>query len=482
MLVPLRRAVDLLVQSRLRMPTEELKANLLSGQHVLYSRLIAAYLKTHQPAKALEALLEAKGGVWADLAAPAMNPVPDQDWLQARAAVQTWQEEVRDAEEPAYQEYCAQRLSEAETEFTRVSRQQIRLRDPYPLPEMDAIREALPNNHALIEYSMLEDYVHAWVLTSHTPPHHIRVGKTAHIAQTMRRLSLLLQVMRRQPSQEQRQEVASGQQQAVNALLAQLYSLLIAPLAEQLPGTETLVIAPDAALFEVPWAALRGTDGAIIDQYPVFLIPSGSILALPRPAAPCTSPLALGCADRPPLPSLPYVARELAELEHVIPSLRVINPASVNDLKGVTAPELLHIAAHGSVNASAPLLSRIELADGSLLLADVLYLNVYGTRLVSLSACETGTLPEQGGALLALAGAFLCAGACAVMASLWQVEDEATHLLMTSFYTAYQQGVPVTQALTRAQQLVRAAGYEHPYYWAAFQLLVRATVSYDDNV
>jgi CHAT domain-containing protein len=196
------------------------------------------------------------------------------------------------------------------------------------------------------------------------------------------------------------------------------------------------------------------------------------MLGFPAEKRTATGPaLALGAAGDPPLPA---VVHELQAIRQAVPWMQCINPAHVRDLATVDAPALLHIAAHGTTSADAPLLSALELADGPFLLADTLRLNLHGTHLVSLSACETGTLPNQGGMLLALAGAFLCAGAQAVLASLWPVEDEATQYLMAQVYAAIGQGTPLPHALAQAQQAVRAAGYDHPFYWAAFQVIMRS--------
>jgi len=84
-----------------------------------------------------------------------------------------------------------------------------------------------------------------------------------------------------------------------------------------------------------------------------------------------------------------------------------------------------------------------------------------------LSACETSVRPDHGDMALALAGAFLCAGAQAVLASLWAVSDAVTALLMEHFYAALAGGSRPAAALRQAQRQVRDA---HPLDWAAFQL------------
>jgi len=96
--------------------------------------------------------------------------------------------------------------------------------------------------------------------------------------------------------------------------------------------------------------------------------------------------------------------------------------------------------------------------------------------LVVLSACQTGlgNLRQAEGSV-GLQRAFLAKGARSVLVSLWSVDDRATRLLMERFYAHWLGGAsPVSkaEALRRAQgDLRRTAGYAHPRYWAAFQLV-----------
>lgn len=66
-------------------------------------------------------------------------------------------------------------------------------------------------------------------------------------------------------------------------------------------------------------------------------------------------------------------------------------------------------------------------------------------------------------------------GARSVLVSLWSVSDEATELLMRGFYRHWIEDADrpsKAEALRRAQEEVRATqGFEHPRYWAAFQLV-----------
>jgi CHAT domain-containing protein len=121
------------------------------------------------------------------------------------------------------------------------------------------------------------------------------------------------------------------------------------------------------------------------------------------------------------------------------------------------------------VRSGPYLFSSLALADGALTLRDAAALPLAGT-FVALSACETGlSRVAPGDELLGLLRGFLLAGAPAVMATLWTVDDAGTAGLMTDFYRGLVAGEPAAQALRRAQQALRAER-PHPYYWAPFVL------------
>lgn len=178
------------------------------------------------------------------------------------------------------------------------------------------------------------------------------------------------------------------------------------------------------------------------------------------------------------------------------------NRATEAALKNINAPRLLHIATHGfflentddlkaetkSQNRTAnaetenPLLrSGIALAganereggakdDGILTALEASGLNLWGTKLVVLSACDTGIGDVKNGeGVYGLRRAFLLAGTESLVMSLWAVRDYATRELMTDYYKNLKNGLGRGEALRQVKlTMMKKKGREHPFYWAGF--------------
>jgi CHAT domain-containing protein len=102
-------------------------------------------------------------------------------------------------------------------------------------------------------------------------------------------------------------------------------------------------------------------------------------------------------------------------------------------------------------------------------------MDLWGTELVVLSACDTGLgVVEPGQGIHGLRRAFVAAGAETVVTSLWQVDDDATRVLMESYYRHLRAGEGRSAALRDAMLGLRKT-HAHPYYWAPFISLGRDT-------
>jgi CHAT domain-containing protein len=114
--------------------------------------------------------------------------------------------------------------------------------------------------------------------------------------------------------------------------------------------------------------------------------------------------------------------------------------------------------------------------DGILTAMEVTGLDLTGTQLVVLSACETGLgETKRGEGVAGLRQAFRIAGARNVVMSLWNVPDQETVWLMDAFYSSYVAGKTPSAALKEARSAVRKRlverdGVDYPRYWGAFIL------------
>lgn len=104
-------------------------------------------------------------------------------------------------------------------------------------------------------------------------------------------------------------------------------------------------------------------------------------------------------------------------------------------------------------------------------------LDLRGTELVVLSACESGLGDIRlGEGVSGLRRAFRYAGARTVIMSLFQVDDQATQVLMGRFYEGLKMGLGKLEALRQAQLGVmrerrERTGSDQPFYWASFVLV-----------
>jgi CHAT domain-containing protein/Tfp pilus assembly protein PilF len=204
---------------------------------------------------------------------------------------------------------------------------------------------------------------------------------------------------------------------------------------------------------------------------------------------------------------LPGTADEARAIKSLFPEARVLNgqKATKSELLQLEAPRILHIATHGfflddpgapaasatspdatrAINATArvenPLLrSGLALTganltkgatdEGILTALEASNLNLWGTKLVTLSACDTGVGEVRNGeGIYGLRRAFFLAGAETLVMSLWPVSDAVTRQMMSAYYAGLKVRHGRGDALRDAQLAMLArTNRRHPFYWASF--------------
>ncbi|NEP24076.1 tetratricopeptide repeat protein [Moorena sp. SIO3I6] len=261
--------------------------------------------------------------------------------------------------------------------------------------------------------------------------------------------------------------------------LKNLHDWLIEPLQPHL-NTTNISIVPHSILHYLPFAALTDGKEYLSDNYALLSLPSASILRyLPDKGKSTTgSLLALGDPTIPGLSPLTYAQKEVETIAQLFKTKALVGEAATESALRSRAKQsgIIHLAVHGKYNLRNPLFSAIRLLkdtqhDGSLEVHEVYGLDLTSTtNLVVLSACQTkiGEL-SRGDEVVGLNRAFLYAGTPTIIASLWNVDDAATGLLMKQFYSHWQGGMNKAEALQQAQKDLRKT-YPHPYFWAAFSL------------
>jgi CHAT domain-containing protein/tetratricopeptide (TPR) repeat protein len=272
-----------------------------------------------------------------------------------------------------------------------------------------------------------------------------------------------------------------------------LHDLLIAPLARAglMDGAERLIIVPHGVLEQLPFAALhdRSTGRFLVEDHVIAYAPSAGAIPALREARGAASLDVAAVQSFAPFPvQLPGTRAEADMVRGAGRDGRVhLGPrATEAQLRRALAGNgVVHVASHGTLNARNPMFSRIELArgsgasadDGRLEVHEVLGLQV-NSPLVVLSGCETALAEDWTGNALRPAGiatlaqAFLQAGAGAVIATLWRIDDQGSAELVSRFYRLAAAGT-VADALAGAQrEMIQDPDprYASPYYWAGFVL------------
>jgi CHAT domain-containing protein/tetratricopeptide (TPR) repeat protein len=292
-----------------------------------------------------------------------------------------------------------------------------------------------------------------------------------------------------------------------------LDELVMRPIRQIVGNVRHLLLAPDGALNVVPFAALVDEQGSyLIENWRISYLSTGRDLVRPKDIEPRSSAVVIanpafgGSEDSAgdlgqhlePLAFTEEEGRQVAvALGGGEPWLQAA--ANKHALMQTQGPWVLHVATHGffldDVQAPTgtargffrtgsqqkpqnPLLrsglafagANLAGGDGILTSLEASSLDLWGTKLVVLSACDTGVGEiKNGEGIYGLRRAFALAGAESIVMSLWMVDDEGTRDLMKAYYTRLARGEGRADALRSAQlSLSHSAQYSDPWHWASF--------------
>ncbi|EPX55435.1 hypothetical protein D187_009046 [Cystobacter fuscus DSM 2262] len=317
-----------------------------------------------------------------------------------------------------------------------------------------------------------------------------------------------------------------------------LYKLAFRPLLPLLGNARRLFLSPDGQLGLVPFAALHDGRRFLVDSFDFTYLTSGRDL-IPRLLeewTPATSVTVLADPAFTPIPGsmppngpagqfwipLPGTRQEAEAIQRLIPRARLLlgTKATKEQLLHQRAPGVLHLATHGFFLSDEPareasravghfgalgegvlmrlppdplLRSGLVLADagaaapasssaaqarpygGWVTALELAGIDLWGTQLVILSACDTGRGDvRQGQGVYGLRRALILAGAETVVMSLWMVRDDTTSQIMEAYYRNLLEGQGRAVALRNAMRTLREK-HPHPHFWAPFIVLGRDT-------
>lgn len=400
-----------------------------------------------------------------------------------RARIEEWQLALQSAP-PREQARLSEDLRHAREQFASLLvRLKVSNAEYGTFPQIEplklkSVQAGLPSDTTLISYFVTPGTVHAWVVDRETLQY---VPLTLN-AEDLRQAVCWADGVGRQGGRGLRL-LGSGCGESASS--EKVYDQLFAPLAEKIRNPRLLLV-PHGVLHYIPFAALRNpaTGRYLLEDYTLLYAPSASALSFLRGKETPVEGRALVLGDpttsASDLTPLPAAQREATAVARALGTSPLLGPeAAESRLFGLAGQvDLLHIAAHGIFDPASPLFSRIALApgqgrDGNLEVHEILSeLDLTGVNLVVLAACSTAAgKRSEGDEIAGLTRAFLYAGSPGVISSLWDIDDEASALLMEELYRRLLAGASAAEALRQAQlTLLREPRHSDPYYWAAFSL------------
>lgn len=274
-----------------------------------------------------------------------------------------------------------------------------------------------------------------------------------------------------------------------------LYHAIFTPKIESLlkqNKTETIVFVLDGQLRNIPMAALynEADKKFLIENYSIAITP-GLELTDPKVLGDTKlSAIAFGYTQSGSkilpngqsyeYPALDFVTGEIDNIKKQLQTESIqdkdFTVSSFESILSSRAAPVVHLATHGQFSSNKD--ETFLLASDGFISIDTLSetlqknarLTATPLELLVMSACETASGDDR--AALGLAGVALRSGARSTVASLWPVDDQATSVLMDTFYQQIKGRASKAKALQQAQlALMKQEGLDHPYFWASFILI-----------
>ena len=262
-----------------------------------------------------------------------------------------------------------------------------------------------------------------------------------------------------------------------------LYQWLVQPMEADFEkrGINTLVVVSDQSLRTIPLSVLYDGKEFLVNKYAIATSP-GLKMTDPEPLNRDDLKVLISGLSEPVqgFPALRYVEGELEEIKDLYVGELLMNrdfiTSSISSALQDPEYSVAHIASH-SVFSGDVTKSYILTYDNRITVNQLSqYASLSRNRdkpieLLTLSACQTAAGDDR--AALGLAGVAIKSGARSALATLWEINDQASALLVTEFYRQLQnKHLSKAQALQQAQlKLMQNVRYRHPGYWSPFLLI-----------
>jgi len=314
--------------------------------------------------------------------------------------------------------------------------QQLSQIPPTELNRVPEYLQKLPQGHALLYPLILGDRLELILFIPNKPPIHRSVAiKETDITQLI---------------VDFKAELRDTSSLDVIEPATKLYNLLIKPIEADLTNTNTILYAPDGLLRYVPIAALYDGKQWLVEKYRVNNLIAYSLSDFtPKPQKPLRIFAgAFGGAENTTKfgqVGLPATVTEVQSISEALPDTTklVANDFSRKATESqMQNKNIVHLATHAEFNSGKPENSFLIFGNGDkVLLSEMKDLPMSNVDLIVLSACQTGVGKLGNGIeILGFGYQVQRAGAKAAIASLWQVSDEGTQVLMQAFYNDVKKG------------------------------------------
>jgi hypothetical protein len=246
-------------------------------------------------------------------------------------------------------------------------------------------------------------------------------------------------------------------------------------------GKTHLCIRPFGALRYYPLQLLGPGDEDLARHWTVTTVPSLECLTRPTPDVRADAVQALGLSyeDGEPFPltELPQAHLEVKAIARSTGTSPCLDTAVTEKkvFEALHSNRWAHLCAHGANNAASPLFQHLFVtpdkaaeSDGRICAYEFLGHDLRGLELLSLGSCDSALGRfDAGDNLNGLPATLLAAGVSSIVASLWELSDDAASMFFPKLYSELAQGVSRLEAFRRAQVAVRLA-FPEPRDWAAF--------------